>query len=79
MSIYMALKPWKHYVPIKRNLSDLLEKIEWAKEHDEEAKKIAKRRAVDCSGLAAAPQALLLLLQSIAEIRRAPDQQTRNT
>ncbi|XP_003129882.1 KDEL motif-containing protein 2 isoform X9 [Sus scrofa] len=39
---YMALKPWKHYVPIKRNLSDLLEKIEWAKEHDEEAKKIAK-------------------------------------
>ncbi|XP_060159992.1 protein O-glucosyltransferase 3 isoform X3 [Globicephala melas] len=39
---YMALKPWKHYVPIKRNLSDLLEKVEWAKENDEEAKKIAK-------------------------------------
>ncbi|XP_025784707.1 KDEL motif-containing protein 2 [Puma concolor] len=39
---YMALKPWKHYVPIKRNLSDLLEKIKWAKENDEEAKKIAK-------------------------------------
>ncbi|XP_070240357.1 protein O-glucosyltransferase 3 isoform X1 [Bos mutus] len=39
---YMALKPWKHYIPIKRNLSDLLEKVEWAKENDEEAKKIAK-------------------------------------
>nr|XP_036876105.1 protein O-glucosyltransferase 3 isoform X2 [Manis javanica] len=39
---YMALKPWKHYVPIKRNLSDLLEKLKWAKENDEEAKKIAK-------------------------------------
>ncbi|XP_027961806.1 protein O-glucosyltransferase 3 isoform X4 [Eumetopias jubatus] len=39
---YMALKPWKHYVPIKRNLSDLLEKVKWAKENDEEAKKIAK-------------------------------------
>nr|XP_055160692.1 protein O-glucosyltransferase 3 isoform X7 [Nyctereutes procyonoides] len=39
---YMALKPWKHYVPIKRNLSDLLEKIKWAKENDEEAQKIAK-------------------------------------
>ncbi|GAB1294212.1 Protein O-glucosyltransferase 3 [Apodemus speciosus] len=47
---YVALRPWKHYVPIKRNLSDLLEKVEWAKqmafpiscENDEEAKKIAK-------------------------------------
>lgn len=28
---YQALKPWKHYVPVKRNLSDLLEKIKWAK------------------------------------------------
>ncbi|XP_045873333.1 protein O-glucosyltransferase 3 isoform X2 [Meles meles] len=39
---YMALTPWKHYVPIKRNLSDLLEKVKWAKENDGEAKKIAK-------------------------------------
>nr|XP_008522807.1 PREDICTED: KDEL motif-containing protein 2 [Equus przewalskii] len=39
---YLALKPWKHYVPIKRNLSDLLEKVKWAKENDGEAKKIAK-------------------------------------
>ncbi|KAL4687986.1 hypothetical protein H8957_004596 [Semnopithecus entellus] len=39
---YMALEPWKHYVPIKRNLSDLLEKVKWAKENDEEAEKIAK-------------------------------------
>lgn len=28
---YVALKPWKHYVPIKRNLGDLLEKVKWAK------------------------------------------------
>ncbi|KAM4700154.1 protein O-glucosyltransferase 3 [Discoglossus pictus] len=39
---YTELKPWKHYVPIKRNLGDLLEKIQWAKDHDEEARKIAK-------------------------------------
>lgn len=38
---YMALKPWKHYIPIKRNLSDLLEKVEWAQKNDGEAKKIA--------------------------------------
>ncbi|XP_051496426.1 protein O-glucosyltransferase 3 [Apus apus] len=39
---YIGLKPWKHYVPVKRNLEDLLEKIKWAKENDEAARKIAK-------------------------------------
>lgn len=28
---YTVLKPWKHYVPVKRSLEDLLEKIKWAK------------------------------------------------
>lgn len=28
---YSVLKPWKHYVPVKRSLEDLLEKIKWAK------------------------------------------------
>ncbi|KAF2973695.1 hypothetical protein EK904_004537, partial [Melospiza melodia maxima] len=40
---YIGLKPWKHYIPVKRNLEDLLEKIKWAKENDEEARKIAKQ------------------------------------
>ncbi|KAG8452940.1 hypothetical protein GDO86_004660 [Hymenochirus boettgeri] len=39
---YTLLKPWKHYIPIKRKMGDLFEKIQWAKEHDEEARKIAK-------------------------------------
>ncbi|XP_053564520.1 protein O-glucosyltransferase 3 isoform X2 [Bombina bombina] len=39
---YTALKPGKHYIPVKRNLGDLIEKIQWAKDHDEEAKKIAR-------------------------------------
>ncbi|KYO44919.1 KDEL motif-containing protein 2 isoform A [Alligator mississippiensis] len=39
---YSALEPWKHYVPVKRRLEDLLEKIKWAKKNDEEARKIAK-------------------------------------
>ncbi|MEE6470747.1 hypothetical protein FKM82_009056 [Ascaphus truei] len=39
---YNELQPWKHYVPFKSNLSDLLEKIKWVRDHDEEAKKIAK-------------------------------------
>lgn len=39
---YKSLSPWEHYIPFKRDLSDLLQKIQWAKDHDEEAQKIAK-------------------------------------
>ena len=35
---YKDLKPFEHYVPFKRDLSDLLEKIQWAKDHDEEVR-----------------------------------------
>lgn len=38
---YNELQPWVHYIPFRSDLSDLLEKIQWAKDHDEEAKKIA--------------------------------------
>ena len=37
------LKPYKHYIPIKRDLSDLLEKIRWCRRNDLECKKISKR------------------------------------
>lgn len=39
---YSNLKPGKHYVPIKRSLGDLLDKINWAKENDEQMREIAK-------------------------------------
>ncbi|KAK2841834.1 hypothetical protein Q5P01_012034 [Channa striata] len=39
---YTHLKAGKHYVPVKRNLSDLLEKIKWAKENDAKAQKITR-------------------------------------
>lgn len=39
---YMALKPWKHYIQLKGNLSDPVEKVEWAQENDGEAEKTAK-------------------------------------
>uniref|UniRef100_A0A096MBI1 Protein O-glucosyltransferase 2 n=1 Tax=Poecilia formosa TaxID=48698 RepID=A0A096MBI1_POEFO len=38
---YNELRPWEHYIPIKANLGDLLEKIKWARDHDDEARKIA--------------------------------------
>ena len=36
------LKEWIHYVPIKSDLSDLMEKIEWCKKNDNKCKIIAK-------------------------------------
>ncbi|XP_071503346.1 protein O-glucosyltransferase 2-like [Diadema antillarum] len=39
---YSELEPWIHYVPFKQDLTDLEEKIEWAMEHDEEARTIAE-------------------------------------
>jgi hypothetical protein len=37
------LEPWIHYIPLNKNHSDLLEKLQWAKDHDEQAKMIAQR------------------------------------
>ena len=37
---YKALKPYIHYIPIQNDMSDLLEKINWAKEHDKEVAQI---------------------------------------
>ncbi|XP_014253410.1 KDEL motif-containing protein 1-like isoform X2 [Cimex lectularius] len=39
---YSELEPWVHYVPVKRDLSDLVEKIKWAKENDDKAKAISQ-------------------------------------
>lgn len=36
-----ALQPYTHYVPVHSDLSDLIEKMDWALENDEEAKQIA--------------------------------------
>ncbi|XP_071362694.1 protein O-glucosyltransferase 3 isoform X2 [Trachinotus anak] len=39
---YSYLKAGTHYIPVKRNLSDLLEKIKWAKENNAEAQEMAR-------------------------------------
>ena len=43
---YHHLKPYEHYIPVKRDLSDLVEQVEWAREHDEEVQKIARNARV---------------------------------
>ncbi|CAG9853708.1 unnamed protein product [Phyllotreta striolata] len=39
---YKDLKPYVHYIPVKEDISDIVEKIKWAIDHDEEAKAIAE-------------------------------------
>ncbi|CAK5262525.1 unnamed protein product [Mycena citricolor] len=34
------LRPYEHYIPVKIDLSDLVEKVEWARAHDKEARQI---------------------------------------
>ncbi|XP_064393653.1 protein O-glucosyltransferase 2-like isoform X2 [Halichondria panicea] len=33
---YHQLEPWEHYIPLHRNISDVLERVEWARENDDQ-------------------------------------------
>lgn len=39
---YNELKPMYHYIPVKRDLSNLVEKIDWARRNDDIARKISR-------------------------------------
>jgi hypothetical protein len=39
---YNKLMPWRHYVPVRADMSDLVEKIEWCRSHDGECAEIAR-------------------------------------
>ena len=38
---YDRLLPWKHYIPISTDFNDLLDKVQWALNHDDMASRIA--------------------------------------
>ena len=38
---YPAIKPYTHYVPLKENLSDIFEQLEWMKNNDSKVKQIS--------------------------------------
>jgi hypothetical protein len=40
---YKALEPWAHFVPVKQDLSDLAESLDYLKNHDDIAFQIAKK------------------------------------
>ena len=39
---YNNLKPWVNYIPIKNDMSDLIEKVSWCHEHDDKARIIGE-------------------------------------
>ncbi len=39
---YDRLRPYEHYVPVKSDLSDLFEQVEWVRTHEAEAREIAR-------------------------------------
>lgn len=38
-----ALQPWKHFVPVKEDFSDLVEKVEWARANNDACRAMAAR------------------------------------
>ncbi|MBN8997018.1 MAG: hypothetical protein J0H94_17500 [Rhizobiales bacterium] len=59
---YGDLVPWRHYVPVKPDMSDLVEKIEWCRKHPDE-----------CETIAAAGQALAMSMTFERELARGVD------
>lgn len=52
---YNKLDPWKNYVPVRSDMTDLIEKVEWLVAHDQEAEAIGRAGreladSLDCSG-----------------------------
>jgi hypothetical protein len=42
---YDRLEPWRHYVPVKADMSDQLDQIAWCRAHPAECEAIAQRGA----------------------------------
>ena len=42
-AFHCMMEPYVHYVPVWRNLSNLVERVEWARAHDAEARQMAQR------------------------------------
>jgi len=39
---YQDLLPWVHYIPVKEDLSDLIERVQWARENDDQVAEISR-------------------------------------
>lgn len=42
---YRKLVPWEHYVPVRSDIADLVERVEWARREDRRAEEMAASAA----------------------------------
>lgn len=61
------LKPYIHYIPVKMDLSDLMEKLRWAESHPKESETIAKAATAFAIWLKEKSTADELLLKYVKE------------
>jgi hypothetical protein len=70
---YADLKPYVHYIPLQNDLSDLVEKLQWAKDHDREALQISRQAqefAKEHLSRESVLQYVYLLLKEYAALQR---------
>lgn len=51
------LEPWVHYIPLDLDLTDIVEKVQWMLDHDEEARQIAVRGSLWMKDMVSHPDA----------------------
>ena len=53
------LQPWVHYIPLRQDLSNVEAQVQWMRDHDDEAKRIAERATLFIYDLLFHPEAKL--------------------
>ena len=48
---YDDIRPWVHFIPVKSDMSDLVEIVAWCRDHDDECRQIAERGRAFATGL----------------------------
>lgn len=65
-------RPWEHYIPVARYLTDIQDKLAWARAHPAECRAISRRARAEAAHLrdpAARPALMRLILDGIAGAR----------
>jgi hypothetical protein len=62
---YSGLKPRQHYMPLKADMSDLVDQLAWARSHDDEARKMASQMHDFSNQLS--PESIACYLQGLLE------------
>ncbi|MFN3274424.1 MAG: glycosyl transferase family 90 [Paracoccus sp. (in: a-proteobacteria)] len=65
-------RPWEHYIPVARYLTDIEDKLAWARAHPAECRAISRRARAEAAHLrdpAARPALMRLILDGIAGAR----------